>query len=263
MFRYLLIAFCSLFIISCDEDIQEEEYLVESNDNLFPKGFFSNRYFVNESLPAYNIDSIQIKYDDQKRPIEKNIKSFHYIMSSQKVKYINDSLYEISEGGVIIEKGTYQVKNYFKEKIIQKLTSTKDKINTKYVYSAIEGDSVLDSVKIEEGKILEIQKYYWNRNSNYPHLTNLDSIEIRQINKADSTDHSNARNVLSFYKYDKKQNPFIRLGIFDDINYRHLSFNNFILVNMKLYDKEDKIIYNHDFSPTKFYYKNGKVDLTK
>ncbi len=90
--------------------------------------------------------------------------------------YTNDSEYKIIENDVVIETGTYQLKSYFKDKIIQKLTSLKGNKSTNYTYTKLEGDQVLDSLIIVEDSIIEIQKYHWKRNSKYPHLTNLDSI---------------------------------------------------------------------------------------
>ena len=44
MVKYLLVAFSFLTIVSCSTETYEE-YLVETNENLFPKGYFSYQYF--------------------------------------------------------------------------------------------------------------------------------------------------------------------------------------------------------------------------
>ena len=251
MFRCLLIAFCCLSVLSCTED--QEEYLVETNDNLFPKIFFSNRYFTNNSN---DFDSVQFKFDSEKRPVEKNIGWFGLIESAQKVIYTNDSEYKIIENDVVIETGTYQLKSYFKDKIIQKLTSVKGNKSTNYTYTKLEDDQVLDSLIIVEDSIVEVQKYHWKRNIKYPHLKNLDSI-------VSTNNTSDYKKTIHFTNYDTYQNPFIRLGIFEDINFRHLSFNNYLSAVEKVYDKNNKLISKVNLSTGKFYYKNAQVDLTK
>ena len=120
MFKYLLITFCTLFLISCSTDTFEED-LVESNENLFPTSYFSNRYFFDDFDNLYQFDSIQIIYDEENRPIEKKVKYLLYSLRDQKVNYINDSEYEIIENGQLIETGNYQLKLYYKHKIIQKI----------------------------------------------------------------------------------------------------------------------------------------------
>ena len=54
MFKYLLITFCTLFLISCSTDTFEED-LVESNENLFPTSYFSHT-LLSKSLPALSSD---------------------------------------------------------------------------------------------------------------------------------------------------------------------------------------------------------------
>lgn len=258
MFKYLLTAFCSLFIISCSTDTFEED-LVESNDKLFPIGYFSNRYFVDDSYSIYYSDSIQITYDEQDRPIEKKVKSYYYLLSDQKVKYINDSEYEITENGRLIESGTYQLKTFFKHKIIQKLTSEKDGIFKEYVYQPIDGDTVLTSVQESQGgELIAHETYTWNRNAKYPLTTNLDKIV-----RTDVIDADNFIRTETKFDYDDYQNPFIRLGIFDDINYRHLSFNNYTKKTIKVFDKDDNELSSVEFDSNFKYNKNGKVDLKK
>lgn len=257
MFKYLLIAFCSLFIISCSTDTFEED-LIESNENLFPTGYFSNRYFVDDLYSIYYSDSIQIIYDEQDRPIEKKVKSY-YLLSDQKVNYINDSEYEITENGQLIESGTYQLKSFFKHKIIQKLTSEKNGIVTKYDYQPIDGDTVLTSVQeFKDNRLVANESYTWDRNNKYPHVTNLDGIV-----RTDIIDDDNLIKTVTKFDYDDYQNPFIRLGIFDDINYRHLSFNNYTKKIIKVFDKDDNELSSIEYDSNFKYNKNGKVDLTK
>ncbi|MGV0928190.1 hypothetical protein ACTS9K_13600 [Empedobacter sp. ULE_I145] len=258
MFKYLLIAFCSLFIISCSTDTFEED-LIESNENLFPTGYFSNRYFVDDLYSIYYSDSIQIIYDEQDRPIEKKIKSYYYLLSDQRVNYINDSEYEITENGQLIESGTYQLKSFFKHKIIQKLTSEKDGIFREYVYQPIDGDTVLTSVQESQGgKLIAHEIYTWNRNAKYPHTTNLDSIV-----RTDVIDEDNLIRTVTKFDYDDYQNPFVRLGIFSDMNYRYLSFNNYIKKIITVFDKDDNELSSDKYDSNFKYNKNGKVDLTK
>ncbi|MDH0659638.1 hypothetical protein [Empedobacter sp. GD03865] len=257
MFKYLLITFCTLFLISCSTDTFEED-LVESNENLFPTSYFSNRYFFDDFDNLYQFDSIQIIYDEENRPIEKKVKYLLYSLRDQKVNYINDSEYEIIENGQLIETGNYQLKLYYKHKIIQKIWSEKNGIVTKYDYQPIDGDTVLTSVQeFKDNRLVANETYTWDRNNKYPHVTNLDSIV-----RTDIIDDDNLIRTVTKFDYDDYQNPFIRLGIFDDINYRHLSFNNFIKKSIRITNKDNVQMFKNVFN-CEFKYKNGKVDLTK
>ncbi|WP_282630804.1 hypothetical protein [Empedobacter sedimenti] len=255
MVKYLLVAFSFLTIVSCSTETLEED-LVETNEKLFPKGYFSNRYFTDNSI-VY--DSVQIIYDEQNRPIERNTKLFGSQISTEKIIYSKSTIdnaltFEIIQDGVSIEKGTYRLKSFFNQKIIQKLTSKKEDSESSYFYEDIKGDTVLKSAALVRDNELIKENYYWNRNVKYPHLTNLDSIV--------SFNESTKMKAVTRFKYDDHQNPFIRLGVFEDVNYRNLSFNNFVKKTIIFYDENDKKISTIEYETT-FKYKNGKVDLTK
>ena len=175
MVKYLLVAFSFLTIVSCSTETYEE-YLVETNENLFPKGYFSYQYF---DIDAYDDDSVLISFDDKNRPIEKTVKLSNFQIKTEKVKYTSDSGYEILQNNVVVETGRYQLKTFFKDKIIQKISSEKnDGTITNYSYINLNGDVVIDSIFSRKGNLVENNKFYWKRNANYPHMTNLDSIEV-------------------------------------------------------------------------------------
>ena len=260
MFKYLLIALSVVFVSSCNEDL-DEEYLVETNDELFPKGYFSLKYFDQNSSEE---DSVLITFDEQKRPISKTVKTPS--LSTDSVKYIGDSIYEISRNNEIIEKGTYLKKSHYKDILIYKKESTKGKFFTKYDYIELEKDLVLKTKSIysvsNKDSLIEKHQYNWERNGKYPHLTNLKNIEILYAKDGAIDTISKSKTVLEFSNYDTYNNPFIRLGIFDDINYRNLSFNNYRTLTIKVYDEMGELSFPIPFY-TIFKYKNGKVDLTK
>lgn len=260
MFKYLLIALSVVFVSSCNENL-DEEYLVETNDELFPKDYFSLKYFDQN---YFEEDSVLITFDDQKRPISKTVKTF--FVSTDLVKYIGDSIYEISRNNEIIEKGTYRKKTHYKDILIYKKESTKGNTFTKYDYIELEKDLVLKTKSIysvsNKDSLIEEHQYNWERNGKYPHLTNLKNIEILYAKDGAIDTISKSKTVLEFSNYDTYNNPFIRLGIFDDINYRNLSFNNYRTLTIKEYDEMGELSFENLYNIF-FKYKNGKVDLTK
>ena len=259
MVKYLLVAFSFLTIVSCSTETYEE-YLVETNENLFPKGYFSYQYF---DIDAYDDDSVLISFDDKNRPIEKTVKLSNFQIKTEKVKYTSDSEYEILQNNVVVETGRYQLKTFFKDKIIQKISSEKnDGTITNYSYINLNGDVVIDSIFSRKGNLVENNKFYWKRNANYPHMTNLDSIEVYNYIEKKFDKNDRTRRVIVFSDYISHQNPFIKLSVFEDTFYRSLSFSLYKKITQKSYDKDNKLI-DVTMNIKDFYFKKGKVDLTK